>query len=121
MGGAWVDRKQPYVWREVERYGLGVVADPAPTLAFLPTSTGFGEFSPADAFAGQAGLVTPLFDGSRSSFERPSQPYHGEDLVREIDRLSLRDKLDQVHYSADDELFISNALGGLTGSAAAVT
>ncbi|MET7873444.1 hypothetical protein [Streptomyces cyaneofuscatus] len=82
---------------------------------------GFGEFSPADAFARQAELITPLFDGSRSSFERPSEPYHREDLVREIDRLSLRDKLDQVHYSADDELFISNALGGLTGSAAAVT
>ncbi|MFD5989660.1 hypothetical protein [Streptomyces cyaneofuscatus] len=66
MDGAWVDRKQPYVWREVERYGLGVVADPAPTLAFLPTSTGFGEFSPADAFARQAELITPLFDAPSS-------------------------------------------------------
>ncbi|MER6195715.1 NAD(P)/FAD-dependent oxidoreductase [Streptomyces cyaneofuscatus] len=120
MGGTWVDRKQPYVWREVERYGFGTVADPAPTRAFLPTSAGFGEFSPAAAFARQAELITPLFDGSRSYFERPSEPYYREDLVREIDRLSLRDKLDQMRYSADDELFISNALGGLTGSAATV-
>ncbi|MFD6802249.1 hypothetical protein [Streptomyces cyaneofuscatus] len=121
MGGAWVDGKQPYVWREVERYGLGVVADPAPTRAFLSTSTGFGEFSPADAFARQAELVTPLFDGSRSSFERPSEPYQREDLVREIHRLSLRDKLAQMRCSADEELFIGDALGGLTGSAPAVT
>ncbi|WP_456284411.1 flavin monoamine oxidase family protein [Microbacterium sp. JZ101] len=34
LGGTWVHWTQPYVWAELHRYGLGVVASPAPATAW---------------------------------------------------------------------------------------
>lgn len=120
MGGTWVDRKQPYIWKEIERYGLKLVSDAPPTRAFVPATGGFREMSPTEVYTRQSELITPIFDGSRDYFPRPFEPFHREDLVRPVDALSMRDRLDQLRYGADDELLISNTVGGLTGSAATI-
>lgn len=120
MGGTWVDRKQQHVWKEIERYRLKIVSDAAPTRAFVPGANGLREMPPAEVYARQSELITPFFDGSRDYFPRPFEPYHREDLVRPVDALSMRDRLDQLRYSAEDELLISNTVGGLTGSASTI-
>lgn len=120
MGGTWVDRKQKHVWAEIERYGMSIVSDAAPTRAFVPAPTGFREMSPMEVYVRQSELITPFFDGSRDYFPRPFEPFHRENLVRPVDAMSMRDRLDQLRYSADDELLISNTVGGLTGSASTI-
>ncbi|MFE3661164.1 FAD-dependent oxidoreductase [Streptomyces sp. NPDC059165] len=116
LGGTWVDPKQRNIWREVQRYKLELTEDAGPTRAIFPANGGFASFAPEEAFARQAELLTPLFDGSQQYFERPYEPFYREDLLNPIDRMSLRDKLDQLKYSAADEAWVSATTGGYAGS-----
>lgn len=103
-GGAWVDPRQPHVWRELLRYNVPIVADTGPERAILPTLDGFEEYDPVEAFELQAELFTPFFDGSQEYFSRPYEPFYREDLVRPLDQFSLRDRLDQLNYPPEDEI-----------------
>ncbi|MGP4052530.1 FAD-dependent oxidoreductase [Streptomyces sp. 2A115] len=116
LGGTWVDERQPNVWKEIQRYGIKLTTDVVPTRAILPTATGFGDFDPAVAYARQSELFTPLFDGSREYFEKPYEPLYREALVRDRDKLTMRARLDQMRYSADEERWILGSVGALTGS-----
>lgn len=103
-GGAWVDPRQPHVWRELSRYGLPIVADAGPERVLMPTLTGFAEYDPVEAYTRQGELFTPFFDGARDYFPSPYQPFTREDLLTPLDRLSLRDRLDQLAYAPQDEI-----------------
>lgn len=115
LGGTWVAQLQPHVWREITRYNIPLVADAGPDRAIMPTLHGFRSFDPAEAFARQGKLLTPLFDGSREYFERPYEPLFRKDLLRKIDKLSMRDRLDQLNLSPEDELWITGTTAGLSG------
>lgn len=115
LGGTWVADSQPHVWREIMRYKIPLVADAGPDSVILPTLDGFRSFNPAEAFARQSKLFTPLFDGSREYFERPFEPFFRLDLLRKIDNCSMRDRLDQLNYSPEDELVLTGMTGGLSG------
>ncbi|WP_462188939.1 flavin monoamine oxidase family protein, partial [Frankia sp. CcWB2] len=95
---------QPHVWREIARYGLSVVADAGPERVIMPTLTGFAEYDPVEAYTRQGELFTPFFDGSRDYFPKPYEPFAREDLITPLDRLSLRDRLDQLAYPPQDEI-----------------
>ncbi|MDT0446477.1 flavin monoamine oxidase family protein [Streptomyces johnsoniae] len=120
MGGTWVDQRQPNIWREVQRYGWDLTSDIIPTRAVAPTATGYLESTPTDVYNQQSQLITPLFDGSEQYFERPYEPLFREDLLADLDPLSMRDRLDQMRYSPDEEALISGGIGGLTGSASTI-
>ncbi|MFF3323121.1 flavin monoamine oxidase family protein [Streptomyces sp. NPDC002889] len=110
-GGAWVDPKQPHIWREISRYNLKIVADAGPERVLMPTTSGFAEYDPVTAYTRQGELFTPFFDGSRDYFPKPYQPFTREDLIKPLDRLSLRDRLDQLAYSPEDEIRMTSTTG----------
>ncbi|MBN3932602.1 FAD-dependent oxidoreductase [Streptomyces verrucosisporus] len=116
-GGAWVDPLQPYVWRELNRYSIPVVADAGVERSIMPTLDGFQEYDPAEAYARQKELFTPFFeDGNREYFERPYEPLHREDLVRRHDGFSLRDRLDQMRYAPEEEIRLTSTTSLYGGS-----
>ncbi|MGA5896280.1 flavin monoamine oxidase family protein [Streptomyces venetus] len=119
MGGTWVDEKQPNVWREVQRYNLALTADAPPVRSYFPTTTtgGWQAFDSVDLFTRQSQVVTPLFDGSRTWFPDPYKPFTREDLLRDLDRLSMRDRVEQMRFSAAEQLLADPATSYLTGSA----
>ncbi|MFH8655647.1 flavin monoamine oxidase family protein [Streptomyces afghaniensis] len=110
-GGSWVDPLQPHVWREISRYNLKIVADAGPERVLMPTLTGFAEYDPVTAYTRQGELFTPFFDGSREYFPKPYAPFTREDLITPLDRLSLRDRLDQLAYAPEDEIRMISTTG----------
>lgn len=119
MGGTWVDEKQPLVWQEVQKHKLALTADAPPARSYFPTTTtgGWQAFDPFDLFSRQSQVVTPLFEGSREWFPDPYKPFLREDLLRDLDKLSMRDRLNQMRYSPAEELLADPATSYLTGSA----
>ncbi|WP_238431876.1 flavin monoamine oxidase family protein [Streptomyces cavernae] len=110
-GGAWVDPLQPHIWREISRYNLKIVADAGPERVLMPTTTGFVESDPVTAYTRQGELFTPFFDGSKDYFPKPYAPFTREDLITPLDRLSLRDRLDQLAYAPEDEIRMTSTTG----------
>ncbi|MEV7847881.1 flavin monoamine oxidase family protein [Streptomyces cyaneofuscatus] len=115
-GGTWVDQLQPHIWRELVRYRIPIVADSGVERAILPTLTGFQEYDPVEAYTRQNELFTPFFDGSRDHFPRPYEPFARENLVKPLDRFSLRDRLDQLDYAPEDEIRLTSTTSLYGGS-----
>ncbi|MBV2155286.1 NAD(P)/FAD-dependent oxidoreductase [Kitasatospora sp. SUK 42] len=115
LGGTWVAPGQPNMMRELARYKIGTVPDAAPDRAIFPSGTGYASFAPDVAFAKQNRLMTPLFDGSRDYLPDPYQPFTRVDLLNNLDGLSLRDRLDQMRMSPDDEKWVNGVTSGYSG------
>ncbi|GAA2053410.1 FAD-dependent oxidoreductase [Nocardiopsis rhodophaea] len=117
-GGAWLDPLQPHVWRETSRYNLKIIADAGPERVLMPTPDGFKEFDPVTAYTRQGELFTPFFDGAEDYFPKPYNPFAREDLITPLDRLSLRDRLDQLGYPPEDEMRMTGTTGMYGGPTA---
>jgi monoamine oxidase len=115
MGGQFVSEGHPLVMDALRRYGIGTVSGPAPTRAVMPTPYGPGTFTLADLVARQGGLLEKLFEGSRDYFPRPEDPLFRADLIRELDCLSLRDRLDELNVSPADESWVTGITAGQSG------
>lgn len=107
-GGAWVDRLQPHIWRELNRYELPIMADTGVTRSLMPTLTGFQEFDPSVAYVRQKELFTSFFEGATTIFPSPYQPLNRSDLVARVDKFSLRDRLDQLAFAPEDEILLTS-------------
>ncbi len=122
-GGTWVDRLQPHVWRELNRYRLPIMADQGVTRAIMPTLTGFEELDPSVAYIRQGELFTEFFKDSTRIYPSPYQPLVNRDLVARFDRFSLRDRLDQMALAPEDEILLTSwtSLYGGTSERGALT
>ncbi|WP_447008991.1 flavin monoamine oxidase family protein [Saccharothrix sp. DSM 118769] len=107
-GGTWVDRLQPHIWRELNRYQLPIMADSGVDRAYMPTIGGFGEYDPTVAFVRQEQLFNSFFEGSTTIFPAPYEPLKRADLVAQYDGLSLRDRLDQLAFAPEDEILVTS-------------
>ena len=116
LGGEAVDEKQPNVWKEVERYNIALGTGLGADRMYMPTTSGgFEPLLTAQVFPKLKSLMTPFFDGSQEMFPQPYQPLHRSDLVKPADRLSFRDRLNQLGLTPQDELWINGAIAGLAG------
>ncbi|MEU4499299.1 NAD(P)/FAD-dependent oxidoreductase [Streptomyces sp. NPDC023998] len=115
MGGESVDEKQPYVWQEVKRYSTELSTGLGADRYYFPKDGGFAPLPTSEVIPRLKSLFTPLFDGSKEYFPRPFEPLYREDLLRELDKLSMRDRLDQLRLSPEDEGWVNGATGGLSG------
>ncbi|WP_083959170.1 flavin monoamine oxidase family protein [Herbidospora mongoliensis] len=114
-GGTWVHWSQPHVWAEMMRYGIGVVEDPAPDRAILPTPDGPRSFPLDEAFGHLGELLVRFFDGAATLFDRPFDPLYNADAVRPADRISLRARLDAMRLPARDESWMSGVTSAYSG------
>ena len=107
-GGTWVDRLQPHVWRELNRYKLPIMADAGVTRSIMPTLTGFEQLDPSVAYIRQNQLFTRFFEDSTKIYPSPWEPLKRRDLVAQYDGFSLRDRLDQMALAPEDEILLTS-------------
>ncbi|MFC9293556.1 flavin monoamine oxidase family protein [Streptomyces sp. NPDC057011] len=120
MGGTWVDpATQPHIGAEIKRYGIELQEEGSIDRLILPTGTGPKEFDVAAGFAKINALRASIFDGSAQYFDRPFEPLHRLDLLQSVDKLSLRDRLNQLALSPADELLINGETALLAGGTSA--
>lgn len=123
MGGMWVDPEtQPHIGAEIKRYGIELVEDVPPERTFFPTPDGPREFTIEDGFGKLDSLRERLLEGSEEYFERPFEPLFRADLLKNVDHLSLRDRLNQLDLTPAEELLINGETsvysGGSSGNGA---
>ena len=115
MGGMSIHWFQPHVWAEVTRYGLGIVqAEPLDTCVSA-SDLHVERYANAEAGKRDKILYEKLIQGYQEAFDRPYEPLLREDAVTTLDRLSLRDRLDQLELSQDDENWLSGHLSDMAG------
>ncbi|WP_175410355.1 NAD(P)/FAD-dependent oxidoreductase [Streptomyces sp. TRM64462] len=107
MGGTWVESTQPHIGAELKRYGITLEEEHPVDRVLLPTPTGPREFTPEDGFGRIGAVLDRLFEGSREFFERPFEPLYRQDLLQDLDKLSLRDKLNLLGLTAEEELLVN--------------
>ncbi|MEU7115925.1 NAD(P)/FAD-dependent oxidoreductase [Streptomyces sp. NPDC046182] len=93
IGGGWLGPEHHHVLTEFKRYGLTTVNDVAATRMVMPNASGFAEVDPAAAGAELSALNERLYAGSEEYFERPKEPLYRRDLLEEIDKLSMADRI----------------------------
>ena len=71
LGGTWVHWAQPYVWAELERYGIGTVPSPHPERAFWPTEHGLKSGSPDELLEALDLPNVLLLEHAQESFPEP--------------------------------------------------
>lgn len=119
FGGAWVHWSQPHVWAELTRYGIAVVGDELPERVVLPTADGPRSLPVLEAFGQVTELLNRVFEGAEHYFPRPYEPLLRADLLAGYDRLSLRDRLDQLRLSPDEESWVTGLLSTELGGSSA--
>ncbi|MEV5342371.1 NAD(P)/FAD-dependent oxidoreductase [Streptomyces sp. NPDC052676] len=118
-GGTWVEPTQPHVGAELTRYSLALEEDEPISTTWLPTPSGPRQFTPEDGF-GRIGLIFDrMFEGSRTYFEKPFQPLYRADLLRSLDKLSLRDRLTQLSLTPEEELLVNGQTAVYAGGSSA--
>ncbi|MEU3352368.1 NAD(P)/FAD-dependent oxidoreductase [Streptomyces sp. NPDC037389] len=117
MGGTWVEPTQPNIARELKRYSIGLEEEDPLDRMLLPTPNGPKVFTPAEGNAAMGPLFEKLFEGSKQYFERPFQPLYRADLLQKLDKLSLRDRLNELKLSPADEMLINGQTAIYSGGA----
>ncbi|WP_343245594.1 FAD-dependent oxidoreductase [Streptomyces sp. SID4985] len=119
IGAQWIGPTQPLINAELKRYGIGTLSGTPPTRLIMPSGGGFKEFPPDEVDARYGDLMNRLFEGAQDLFPRPTDPLYRKDLVAAADGLSLRDRLDRLRLSADDESWLSGTTAGYSGGSSA--
>lgn len=102
IGGTWIHWGQPYVWSELQRYGLEIsesVSGTADTISLL-TDAGL-ESDTAEAMGKDLETALQLFcdidgTGGRTMFANPHAP---SDAADSLDQSSLADRLAEINIS----------------------
>jgi monoamine oxidase len=102
MGGTWVHWIQPHTWAELSRYGIGVTPSPTPVKGYW--------LSGGTVHSGTAEDLLGLLDRGMAAstaealihFPQPYQPLLAGESLAEVDRLTIREKLEQSNLSAEE-------------------
>jgi phytoene dehydrogenase-like protein len=98
LGGTWVHQCQPYVWAEIERYGLALADSNAGNTGQVVLRRSDGDIVPVD-FAVQAvkilGAVAQYMGASSEMFPLPLRPFE-TGLAEKHDRVTAADPLADI-------------------------
>ncbi|MEU5692900.1 NAD(P)/FAD-dependent oxidoreductase [Actinosynnema sp. NPDC020468] len=119
LGGQWVGPTQQLVQAELRRYGIPTVRDGFPTRIIMPSPTGPRAFPPLDVDTRLSELWKMIFKDADKYFPQPLNPLLRRDLLVGIDGMSLRDRLDELRLSPQDESWISGQTAGYSGGSSA--
>ena len=93
LGGTWVHWTQPYVWAEVERYGLALADSSLPVE--LRSRRRDGDVAPVDFVHKLLPAVAQYFGMSRHMFPRPHSPFDAG-VAEQHDRVTAADPLARI-------------------------
>jgi monoamine oxidase len=94
MGGGFVHRIQPFIWAEIERYGLDVVDNPDPERIFQRHDDGVEEAG-SEALDSFLASIEVLCEDARTLIP-DAQVIPTSEEALDADRLSLRDRLNSL-------------------------
>jgi monoamine oxidase len=118
IGGTYMHWSQPNIWSEIIRYGLEadvVEAAVEPEWALVPSDSGL-EWRPFAEFAAhEKTLLERVFEPSRVALPRPYDPLFTGERVAAYDKMSVRDRLNQLDLAPADDAYLS-ALFGMESS-----
>ncbi len=102
MGGTWVHWIQPHTWAELSRYGIGVTPSPTPVKGYW-LSGGTVHSGTAEDLLGllDRGMAASTAE-ALTHFPQPYQPLLAGESLAEVDRLTIREKLEQSNLSAEE-------------------
>jgi len=111
MGGMNVHWIEPYIWSELNRYGIPIREnDPFDTFILVDGET-HRRYAPAEAGRRFRTIFERFFEPfDRSIMPRPHDPLFRREMVAEVDRLSLRDRFDAVELSPEDRKWLGGWL-----------
>lgn len=98
LGGTWVHWSQPYVWAEIQRYGLPLVESTGATARRLIVRRSNGDVAELDAFAQAetfARAVAQYMGASREMFPRPHRPFD-TGFPEKYDRVTAAEPLARI-------------------------
>lgn len=99
IGGTWVHWSQPYVWAELERYGIGLVPSPEPEAAYWFGEEGLVSGTAEDLLAAMDGPNRRLLVEARARFPQPFRAT-GAEGATDVDALSLGEAIDDLGLEA---------------------
>jgi monoamine oxidase len=117
-GGGWISPFAELAVKELDRYGIPLVAGvlPMPEWAVFPTGEGTLESFDGHESLGRLGeLLTTIFEGSDELLPRPHEPLFAGERISDIAGQSLRERIDGLRLSARDDKWISTLVGGFSG------
>jgi monoamine oxidase len=116
MGGTKVHWLQAHVWAEITRYGIPIYEWPQAENYVMPRGSELVSYPRDEVLPRLDELWERYMEGMREAFDQPFNPLLREEAVRALDRLSLRDRLDQLGLSQEDEDWLAGGrlswLGG---------
>ncbi|MFE3058745.1 flavin monoamine oxidase family protein [Nocardia sp. NPDC059239] len=119
IGGTYVHWLQPHTWSEISRYGLDAAIEPAvrevPEQLLAPSGANLVWHDFEDHAGRQKELFERFFEQSMEVVPRPYDPLYAGDAVAEFDKLSIRDRLDQLNLAPDDYAYLAGVFGGESG------
>ncbi|MFC9355749.1 flavin monoamine oxidase family protein [Rhodococcus sp. NPDC057014] len=120
IGGTFIHWTQPHFWSEITRYGLtGDVVDAAEVeteWVLAPIGEGLEWRSAEEHYEREKALVERFFESASSVFPRPYDPLACADAVAELDSLTVRDRLDELNLSPEDDAHLSALLSTFASS-----
>lgn len=121
LGGQWLTWGQPHVAAELRRYGIDLYPDEFLEVekAYFPSPRGQQQVDFLTAITRQGELLAKVMEGSQEYFPRPYEPLYRADLLAAVDRLSLRDRMNQLNLSEQDHLWLSSVTAGYSGGSSA--
>lgn len=104
MGGTFIHWFQPNVWHETMRYNLEVVKLIDLHQAYWITDGQVKEGTQDDEFALMREGMKVLAKDAEKYFPRPFEPFYNEAAVKEIDHLSVADRLREIESEVSKEV-----------------
>jgi nicotine oxidoreductase len=119
IGGTYVHWLQPHTWSEISRYGLDADIEPAvkeqPEHLLAPSEDGLAWYDFVKHGTHAAELFDRFFEPSWNVVPRPFDPLYAGDVVEETDKLTIRDRLDQLNLSPVDDAYLAGVFAGESG------
>ncbi|XPP26152.1 MAG: flavin monoamine oxidase family protein [Leucobacter sp.] len=95
IGGTWVHWSQPYVWAELERYGIGLVPSPEPAAAHWFGTEGLTSGTPEEMLDALDEPNRRLLAEARERFPLPFRATSAA-IPAELDALTLGEMIDRL-------------------------
>ncbi|MER6456548.1 NAD(P)/FAD-dependent oxidoreductase [Streptomyces sp900105245] len=115
FGATWIHPSQTLIWNEVQRLGISRVDDPNPDFAVFATETGGYAKQDLTFLDRQDDLLRRFVEGAETYLPRAYDPFYREDLLVDLDKLTLGDRARQLRLSTLETNWVSATTGAYGG------
>ncbi len=105
MGGTYVHWFQPHIWAEIIRYNLEIKEVPTLNEAYWIANGELKTGTKDEMFGKIEEGMNIFLKDTMKYFPRPYDPFYEEDLVKEVDHLSVADRLREIRSEVSDEIY----------------